>query len=158
MPDAVYKQALEQVQTQLSSIVPYSTAGSIATDAVQVRQLDWDDVHKLAGLTVRYDEASIREIVEGTNERDIIGYPCHVVHNQGMKIQLIEEIPNLVLLFQNIRRYFHNKRRMSAVSDTNVNEYGPTIVTRGPKVPAKYRDRAIRTVTVWCWFLEPRTS
>jgi hypothetical protein len=152
MPDAVYEQALHEVAKQLVTI---GTAG-LASDPIQVRYLDWEDVTRLGGVTVRYED-EYREIKEGTNDRDLIGYPCHVIIVQGFRLQVLDEIPTGLKYKQVVRRYFHNKRRMTnIIEDGRVNEYGPTVVTQGPKVPKKFRDKVIHTLTVWAWFLEPR--
>lgn len=148
---AVYDQFLAQVASQL---VTLGTTGFL-THAPDVRVMDWDDVVNLGGLTVRYDN-DIRENQEATNERDIYGYPAHLIFAVGWHLQAVGENATIQTMKQTIRRYYHNKRRMSAIVESNVSQE-PTTVINGPRPPYRLRDRILATITVMGWFLEPRT-
>lgn len=156
MPDAVYVQALDQVAAQLVTLGLsdiYTTATSLTVP--EVRFLDWKDITAMGGLTVRYDEGGIKENPEGTNYRDWYAFPCHIIHCQGYEVALAPDIKQLVHFFQKCRQHFHNRRRMSLVDYTDVNQTVCT-VTDGPSVPRNYRDFRIRALTVWAWFFLPR--
>lgn len=149
---SVYEQALNAVATQLTAL----GVTALFTDPVQVRALDWEDVVKLGGLTVRYDPDGIAEDQRGTNLRDHWGYPCHVIHCQGAHVQLLADVSAIWDYFQLVTRHFHNRRTMSAVSDTGTNELLTT--TTRLRVPKRHQDKLIRGLTVHAWFLEPREA
>lgn len=161
MADAIYKQALGRVIAQLPQIGD-GLSPLVADTSVfdKARELDWDDVVELGGLTVRFDSNAIREDTEGTNERDIYGYPCFVIHAQGATREMGDDIHSIEKFFRDVRRYYHNKRRMGLVSETGVNEL-PCKVANGPRPSANFlrqHGAKVRSLTIWAWFLEPRTA
>lgn len=149
---SVYEDALREVARQVQAI----GTTKLFSGPIEIRELDWEDVVKVGGATIRYDFNSIRENQEGTNERDIYGYPCHLVLSQGWRAQLAEEQVSGADMLHKVHAYFHNKRRMDALEVGGVNQQ-PCVVTSGPRPPSKFQDKKIITRTIWAWFLQPRS-
>lgn len=150
---STYELALREVARQVQAI----GTDRLFSDEIQVREMDLDDLIKVGGVTVRYDYSAIRERQEGTNSRDIFSYPCYVMIVGGFQLQMNERIPTALDLLQSVRRFFHNRRTMSAAETAGVNQL-PTVCTAGPRMPAKVSDKKIHGITVWAHFLEPRST
>ncbi len=149
---STYQDALDEVARQVRVI---GTRGMLS-DPVSVRYLDWEDVVKVGGVTVRYTD-DYRENQEGTNVRDIYGYPCHVLISQTFRLQIADDVLTAFDVKQNVRSYFHNKRRMSGACSEGMSEL-PCVVTDGPRAPQRFADKLFLSLTVWCWFLQPRDA
>lgn len=149
----VYQRSLEEVARQLQVI----GTDRMFSDPIAIRELDWDDVVKVGGVTLRYDLNQVRENQEGTNERDIYGYPCFLVIAHGWRLQLADEVPSVGDFLQKVRAYFHNRRRMGQVIEPGATQL-PSTVTAGPQTPERYHDAKIITRTIWAWFIESRAT
>jgi hypothetical protein len=150
---SLYEQALREAARQVQAI----GTDRFVSDELEVRELDWDDVVTVGGVTIRYDFNQIRERQEGTNERDIYGYPAFLCIAQGWNKRLEDDGPPIGDFIHKVTAYFHNRRRMGKLEIDNVNEL-PCVVTPGPQPPKNYRDKKIITRTIWMWFLVPRSD
>ena len=151
-----YELALREVARQVQAI----GTTRLFSDPIQVRELDWDDVVKVGGATIRYDLNAIREDQSATNERDVYGYPCILVLAQGWRAQFVDDISAGADFLHRIRAHFHNRRTMTYGETSfgpGINQL-PTTMTSGPHPPNKYSDKKIVTRTIWAWFLEPRST
>lgn len=153
---SVYQQTLEEVAQQIQDMSEFV---GLWSDAVPVRRLDWLDVIKIKGVTVRYDDNYSEIESLGTNNRDCIGYPCHVVIVNKSRMVMTEEPASIATFVQALRRKFNNRRRMSDVSDTGTAQLSSR-VTKGPRPPSsgEFKDYEIQSYTVWNYFLEPREA
>lgn len=160
MPDSIYKQCLDLVKRGVNIVNPGNY--ELVTDEVQIRKLnpadmeDWHDVVMVGGITVRFQD----DLIEGTgnNEKDMWGYPCHICMVKGRRSEMAEETDPVLQFRQAVKRYFNHKRRMDAVRDSGTLQVVST-VRDGPKPPPQVvGDYNVYTLTVICWFLEPRTA
>lgn len=158
MPDAVYKQALDIVATDVKTLADAIDANLTTQASIPVRALDWSDIgHNL--IQICFDEDAIEYSEEGTNERDHWMYPCYVMFALPKRPHWDTLRNNVHKLKQQIRRHFNNKRRMSTVSDTGTNANTTKVTDRAPEPPADFKStKDVHGLTVWARFLEPRLS
>jgi hypothetical protein len=150
---SVYKQALERFAKQISNLEE-TLAFFPGTPDVQVRKLDWDDIVKQNGVSVRYQRDSV-QFGAGNNSTDFWGYPLHVVIVQERQMQLSDE-PQLLL--SKIRRTYNHTQKLGVPLEGVCSS--ATVVRKGPRVPRDkltqnaFRDKDIYTMTVVAWFDE----
>ena len=72
MADAVYVHALAEVQTAVQAM---SKTG-LRTDAVEVLRLNWEDIFRRGGVSIRFEDMPKEIPGSGNNERDQYSYPC----------------------------------------------------------------------------------
>jgi hypothetical protein len=156
MPNSVKQQALEEVATQVAAMASIT---GVFTDTPTVRYLDWEDVYKLGGITIRYDDDEIEGEELGTNNRDAFGYKAHVIVCIKRRTVMAEEAAAITTIFQALVRKYNNRRRMDNVSDTGTSQLASRVV-RGPRAPkvGEWRDKMIFAKTVILWFLEVRDA
>lgn len=156
MADALYVQALRKVAADVATF----NLTSLHRDAtIPVRRLEWRDVTSYSGITVRYtDQRRVHGFSRATNERDIYGYPCHVIVTISHELELNPTGLAVFRLKQELTRHFHLQRTMESLTFAANEDPLPTTVDDGPRPPAEYADQSnhIYTWTVWAWFIEPR--
>lgn len=158
MADSVYKQALDQVASQVKTLADAVDTDLTPNTTIPVRSLDWDDInHNLVEVCWLED---VREHGNrGNNERDEYSYPCVVLFVLSKKPHWDTNRNNIHKLKQSIRAYFHNRRRMGSVSETQVNELPCMVEDNSPQPRGKLaKHKDVHSLTIWCWFLQPRTS
>jgi len=155
MADSIYDQAAVLVASGIKTNVQL---GGNTLPSIPVRTMDWEDLTSAKGdsVSVRieddYDEG------RGTNNRDLYRYPCHVFVVHPRRPHQHAEFKTTRTFMQAVRRYFHNQRRMSSVSDSGTNQI-TCYVTEGPIPPRQYREKYfIHSLTVWTRFMETRTN
>jgi len=151
--DFLYKQSLDTIAADILANV--SALSDLPTGStLPVRYLDWEDVVKHGGVTMRWvEEYPVAR--GGTNERDLNVYPCILCVVIQERLQLTNEATGVGDFLQAVRRRYSHQRRLSAVSDSGTNEIVCT-VERGPRAPRDYRDKNIQTMAIMAWFIESR--
>lgn len=151
MPDAIYKQVLDNVATVIQGL---SLTG-VNSDAIVVRKLPWskDFIHK--GITISWDD---EHEARGTNERDDWGYPCLVTMVRGEGKGWKEHLGDIATWRQTIRRTFHNKRPLSSVSETGTCNLICTVTNRSPTIPEWWEGNYdVGQLLILAWYRETRT-
>lgn len=151
MPDAVFKQAMDQVVTILQGL----NLVGIADNEIKVRKFPWDDGHPPhKGITVSWDDE-----VEGKGStcRDDIGYPIIITMCQGTGKGWSDDIGRIATWRETIRQRFINAR-LTGVSATGVNPLPCKVKHLKPELPDKYKaNYDVSQLVVVAWFREPRT-
>ena len=162
MADSVYDQTLDTVATQLKTLADAVSTSLVPESAIEVRPFDWEDISAHhPGVTLRYLEgiAGEPDVLQPTNEREVNGYPCVVVCTLPKRTMRDDRAKWIHAFLQSVRRYFQSRRRLSAVSDTGTNELTTTVTEGAPSPPGSVRlDKIVHALTVWGWFIEPRTA
>ena len=156
MPNAVYRQALDAVVTTIQAL----SLTDIPSDEIVVRKRPWDDRDTHVGITVWPNTERIDDWTpaEGTNNRDMVGYPCVVTMITGTSRGWDENLTKITTWRQTIRRAFHNQR-LDGVSETGTNRVICKVEHEAPTIPKEYvKNRDASQLVVWCWFLEKRTQ
>lgn len=152
MPDAVYKQAMDQVVTILQGL----DLEGIADNEIKVRKFPWDDTtppHK--GITVSWEEEMEGS---GTNCRDDIGYPMTVTLCQGTGKGWSDDMDRITTWRQAIRQRFLNAR-LDGVSVTGVSPLPCKVKHGKPELPEKYKKNYdVSQLVIIAWFRESRAS
>ena len=156
MADSLHKQSLDLLAADIQATI---TLTGIFTDPVEVRRLDWEDVYKIGGVTVRYEDDYDESGPLSTNERDAIGYRLHVCVVTKKRITMTEEPAEATKIVQALRRRYNYRRRMATFTDTGSSEF-TTRMSNGPRPPksGEYGDKDLRVYTIHAWFLEPRDA
>jgi hypothetical protein len=156
MPDAVYKTTLDAVVTAIQNL---SLTG-IENAEIVLRKNPWDGDMLHKGITVSWDTERIDDFdtSEGTNERDMLGYPCFITIVSGTGRGWADEIGTITTWRQSIRRAFNNKRLAGTDSITGASRVCCKVKPGGPAIPKQYlKNLNVSQLTVWAWFLEART-
>lgn len=151
MPDAIYKQVLDNVVTVIQGL----SLTNVASSEIVVRKIAWDDQQIHKGITISWDDELEGN---GTNERDDWGYPCIVsmVHGTGRGWK--EHMGVVATWRETIRRTFHNKRPLSSVSQTGSCNIICTVRHLKPTVPTKYIENYdVSQLVITAWYREKRT-
>jgi hypothetical protein len=154
MPDAIYKQTLDEVVTVIKAL----DLPGIEDAEVVLRKLPWDGDMLHKGITVSWDEDQVDGVgsMEGTNERDLVGYPCHITLVSGTGRGWGDEMITISDWRQDIRRTFHCKRL--SMTDASALKVVCQVSLGGPSIPKEYKKNLnVSQLTVWAWFLETRT-
>lgn len=169
MADSVYDQAADEVASQTKTRSDAISTDLVPETSIPVRWLDvndptsWEDVLQNP-VSIRMSDDIMQDdmtsaIPEGTNDRDVYAYPCHVFWAMPSRAHRDTRRKNISKLQQDLRSYFHNRRRMSGVSETNVTELPCLVSEQTPRPPADIlRGKNLRGLTIWCLFLQPRVT
>ena len=155
MADSLYKQSLDAVVSTLQGL----SLSRIENSEIVARKLPWDNTMLHRGITVSWDDeqADGPGPAESTNNRDMVGYPCHITIVEGTGRVWADEIGTISTRRQAIRRAFHNER-LSMTGETGSNHVLCKVTHGGPSIPKEYiKNVDVSQMTVWVWWLEKRT-
>jgi hypothetical protein len=153
---AIYDQALTAVRDAIAGI----TMTRIQASEIVVRKLPSDQTFWHRGITVSPDTSRIddAEPALGTNERDMIGYPCVVTMVDGTGHGWADNISNIADWQQTIRRTFHNKR-LSGLSETGSSRVTCKVTSGKLADKKQYPENLdVSQLVVWVWMLEKRSN
>lgn len=155
MADAIYKQVLDAVVTAIKGL----DLTGIEDAEIVLRKVPWDGDMLHKGITVSWDEDKVDWVgnPEGTNERDMVGYPCHVTIVGGTGRGWADEIGTVSKWREDIRRTFHCKRLAGMESVSTHQRVICKVGMGGPSIPAEYlKNSNVSQMTIWVWSLETR--
>lgn len=154
MPDAVYKQAMDAVVTDIKGL----SLTHINKVSVEARKFPWDQTYIHQGVSVSWGQVQYGYGDNpSTNERDMLRYPCIVTIVQGTGRGDIDDLNLVATWREEIFRTF-NRKRLKISGSTDVNSIICWVEDRHVTLPQQYKKNydALQMV-VWAMFLEPRT-
>ena len=156
MTDSVYQQVMEAIRDDIRAL----SLDRIEDAEIQVRKVFSNVVFEHRGITITPEVEQNDDVnpIEGTNERDLIGYPCLLTLVDGTGQGWSDNISNITTWRQSIRRAFSNQR-LTGISDTGIHPVCCRVQHRQPVVPQQFQEnRDIGQMVIWAWYLEPRGS
>jgi hypothetical protein len=148
----LYTKVLEKIAGQLMEL----DRTGIVRDTLSIRRLDWQDVVNHKGVTLRYTNPTV---VFETNARDDRMYPVFVVIYQGPRQALAENQEWVFTFEENVRLYYHNRRRLSDIDHPGVLTFTSTVTDGYDDIPADLRKtHEVRMQVILTRFREPREN
>ncbi len=152
---SVYDQAIDIVATDVKTLADAIDATITTESTIDSGSIDWDEITRNI-LYIAFDWNAVVTGRLDTNERTARGYPIYVMFSMPKRGDRDPRRKNLFDLREDIRQYFHRRRRMGTVSATGVHELLSMCRDGGPTPPADVRkNRDINALTIFAWFMEP---